>query len=44
MKKTYATPAVLMTGSVVGETLQEDTGVSESIGGNRKGGAVGFNL
>jgi hypothetical protein len=44
MKKTYTTPAILMTGTVVQETLSQDTGLAESSGFTKKAGAVGFNL
>ena len=44
MKKTYTTPAVLMNGSVVQETLSQDTGLAEASGFTKQSGAVGFNL
>jgi hypothetical protein len=44
MKKTYTTPAVLMDGSVIRETMGGTTGAAEPDGFNKNGGSVGFNL
>jgi hypothetical protein len=44
MKKTYTTPVILMSGTVVHETLSQDLGLAESSGFTKRSGAVGFNL
>jgi hypothetical protein len=44
MKKTYATPAVVMTGTVVNETTNAITGDAEPGGFKSPVGGVGFNL
>lgn len=44
MKKTYSTPAILMNGSVVRETLTSDIGLTEPVGRKPQEGSIGFNL
>lgn len=44
MKKIYATPAVLMNGSVVSETRDTVGGQNEPSGFQKIEGSVGFNL
>jgi hypothetical protein len=44
MKKTYATPTVLMNGSVVNETRISVGGQNEPAGFQALEGSVGFNL
>jgi hypothetical protein len=44
MKKTYATPAVVMTGTVVHETTNATGGDAEPGGFKSPAGGVGYNL
>lgn len=44
MKKTYTTPAVQVSGGVVGETRSTPVGITESQGFRKVAGSVGFEL
>ena len=44
MKKAYTTPAVVVNGDVVNETLSSSPGPNEPIGHLKVEGSVGFNL
>lgn len=44
MKKTYATPTVILAGNAVRETMSADWGTAEPEGFHKLGGSVGFNL
>ena len=44
MKKTYATPTVIVSGSVVADTKSVNSGSGEPANKKLQAGSVGFNL